>query len=100
MNHTYYIPANFTDAGKLFGLFAIRNAVEAAILAVPMCFAGFMLLPFEITVKAAVTLAAAVPIGGFALIGVDDDSLSGFLAVWWRWRSGRGVLTYRGAQRI
>lgn len=100
MNQSYYIPANFTDAGKLFGMFAIRNAVEAAILAVPLCLAGFLLLPFEISVRAAITMVVAVPIGGFALIGVDDDSLTTFLTIWWRWRSGRGILTYRGSERL
>ena len=33
---TYRIPANYTDAGRLFGLFPIRNTVEAVILAVPV----------------------------------------------------------------
>ena len=28
---TYHIPVNFTDAGKLFGVFEIRNAVETAV---------------------------------------------------------------------
>ena len=26
---TYHIPVNFTDAGRLFGIFEIRNAIEA-----------------------------------------------------------------------
>ena len=29
-SETYYIPVNYTDAGKLFGLFEIRNAIESA----------------------------------------------------------------------
>ena len=29
MNETYYIPTNFTDAGRVMGLFEIRNMVEA-----------------------------------------------------------------------
>ena len=29
---TYHIPVNFTDAGKLFGVFEIRNAVETVLL--------------------------------------------------------------------
>ena len=28
---TYHIPVNFTDAGKLFGVFEIRNAVETVL---------------------------------------------------------------------
>ena len=32
---TVVIPVNFTDAGRLFGLFEIRNAVEAVLICVP-----------------------------------------------------------------
>lgn len=32
-SETYYIPVNYTDAGKLFGLFEIRNAIESVVLA-------------------------------------------------------------------
>ena len=31
----YYIPVNFTDAGRVLGLFELRNCIEAAALAVP-----------------------------------------------------------------
>ena len=31
-SETYYIPVNYTDAGKLFGLFEIRNAIESVVL--------------------------------------------------------------------
>lgn len=34
----YYIPVNFTDAGKLAGMFPIHNAIEAIILAAPVVF--------------------------------------------------------------
>ena len=30
-SETYYIPVNYTDAGKLFGLFEIRNAIESVV---------------------------------------------------------------------
>ena len=33
---TYHIPVNFTDAGKLFGVFEIRNAVETVLLCIPI----------------------------------------------------------------
>ena len=33
MNYdVYHIPVNFTDAGRLFGLFEIRNAIETVLL--------------------------------------------------------------------
>ena len=92
----WHIPANYTDAGKLFGMFAIRNAVEAAILAGPCIFCSLRFLPFSITTKIIAALVAGIPLGGFALIGVRDDCLSRFLVTWWRWRRGRGFITYRG----
>ncbi len=92
----YYIPVNFTDAGKLAGLFPIRNTIEALLLALPAAFCCFVFLPFDLTTKIMVSMIADVPLGGFALIGVQDDCLSRFLWTWWRWRRRRGILTYRG----
>ncbi len=97
MNYqTYHIPANFTDAGKLFGLFAIRNAIEALLLAVPPAFIILRFLPGSITTKIIAALVIAVPLGGFVLIGIRDDCLTRFMSMWLRWRRGRGIITYRG----
>ena len=93
---TYHIPANYTDAGRLFGLFPIRNTVEAAILAIPTLFLCFRLLPFTLTTNIVITMALVVPTAGFALIGLGDDSLSRFLIAWWRWKRGRKIITFRG----
>ena len=67
---TYHIPANYTDAGRLFGLFPIRNTVEAAILAIPTLFLCFRLLPFTLTTNIVITMALVVPTAGFALVGL------------------------------
>jgi hypothetical protein len=97
MNYeTYYIPANFTDAGKILGLFAVRNVIEAILLGMPVLFLCFSLLPFALTARIIVTLVIFVPIAGFALIGINDDSLSRYMKAWVRWRKNRRVLTYRG----
>ena len=32
----YHIPTNFTDAGRVMGLFELRNLVETVILTVPV----------------------------------------------------------------
>ena len=93
---TYHIPANYTDAGRLFGLFPIRNTVEAAIIAIPTLFLCFRLLPFTLTTNIVITMALVVPTAGFALIGLGDDSLSRFLIAWWRWKRGRKINTFRG----
>ena len=87
-SETYYIPVNYTDAGKLFGLFEIRNAIEAVVLGLPVLGLCATLLPLTITWKIIVTLCLLVPTVGFALIGLKDDSLT--------WRRRRRVLTYRG----
>ncbi len=93
----YHIPANFTDAGRLFGLFAIRNAIEAIVLAAPPVFLTLRFVPVSITAKIIAALIIGVPLGGFALIGIRDDCLTRFVAMWWRWRNGRGIITYRGS---
>lgn len=46
--------------------------------------------------KIIVTLTVLVPVGGFGLIGISDDSLTRWLGCWWRWRKGRRIITYRG----
>jgi len=37
-----------------------------------------------------------VLVGGFGLLGINDDSLTRWLSCWWRWRRGRRVIFYRG----
>ncbi|MCL1835820.1 MAG: hypothetical protein FWG48_06620 [Oscillospiraceae bacterium] len=93
---TYYIPANFTDAGRVFGLFEIRNVIEALLLGAPVLYLCASLLPLGITAKIITTLVIFIPIAGFALIGISDDSLSRWLKAWAGWRRNRRVLTYRG----
>ena len=97
MNYEYYfIPTNFTDAGRVFGLFEMRNLVEAVILTVPVIYLCFVLLPFRLTAKLIVTLTVAVPVGGFGLIGIGGDCLSRWLKSWWVWRRQRRLMFYRG----
>jgi len=91
----YHIPANYTDAGRLLGLFEIRNAIEAVILGIPMLLLG-LALPFSLTAKIIVTLALFVPAAGFALIGLGDDCLSRYIQAWWRWRKKKRIITFRG----
>ena len=46
---TYHIPVNYTDAGKLFGLFEIRNVVEAVLIGLPVLALCARFLPLVIT---------------------------------------------------
>jgi len=96
MNESYYIPTNFTDAGRVMGLFEIRNLVEAVILSLPILYFCIILIPLSLTPKIMVTLTILVPVGGFGLIGISDDSLTRWLSCWWRWRRGRRLIFYRG----
>ena len=97
MNYdVYHIPVNFTDAGRLFGMFEIRNAIETVLLTVPVLFVCIAYLPLELTPKVVVTMILVVPLGGFGLIGIRDDSLTGWLGVWWRGRMRRRLMLYRG----
>lgn len=93
---SYHIPTNYTDAGRLFGMFEIRNAVETALITVPVLFLCMKLLPFSLTTNLTVTMFAAVPVGGFCLIGISDDSLTRWLSMWWRWLKRRRIMLYRG----
>ena len=92
----YFIPANFTDAGRAFGLFEVRNLIEAVLLTLPVLYLCIALLPLALTPKIIITLSIIVPVGGFGLIGISDDSLTRWLKSWWHWRRMRRIMYYRG----
>ena len=96
----YYIPANFTDAGRLFGIFEIRNGIEAAVIALPLLFICLSVLPFTLTTNLIITMIIVIPAGGFALIGINDDCLTRFLHIWFVWKKKRGVIFHRGVERM
>ena len=96
---TYFIPANFTDAGRVFGMFELRNCLEAVILAAPtlgICMLIARHLAVSLTIKLVISLCLLVPVCGFALIGIRDDSLSRFLSTYFRWRSHRRIILNKG----
>lgn len=92
----YYIPANFEDSGKLLGIFAIRNVIEAAILSLPIAYIVFAFVPLSLTWKIILAAVLIIPIGGFALIGINDDPLSVFVRSVRRWAKNRKIIEYRG----
>ena len=97
MNYeVYHIPTNFTDAGRVMGLFELRNLVEAVVLTIPVLYLCIAFLPFALSPKIMVTLVVVVPVGGFGLIGVNDDSMTRWLGCWWRWRKRRRIILFRG----
>ena len=96
MNSSFHIPANYTDAGKLWGNFEIRNAIEAVILVIPIIYLCIKHLPFNLTTNLSILMILTIPLGGFALIGVNDDCLTKFVYSWWKWRRNKGIITYKG----
>ena len=92
----FYIPSNFEDSGKLMGLFGIRNVIEAGLLTLPLVFILFKLIPAGLTWKIIISAVFAIPIGGFALIGINDDPLTVFVSGWWKWFRNRKIIEYRG----
>ena len=101
MDHedTYFIPANFTDAGRVFGMFELRNCLEAVVLAAPtlgICMLIAHQLTVSLTIKLVISLCLLVPVCGFALLGIRDDSLSHFLSVYFRWHRHRRIILNKG----
>lgn len=92
----FFIPTNFEDSGKLMGIFNMRNVIEAGILSLPFVFLTFKLIPVSLTWKIILSAVFAIPIGGFALIGINDDPLTVFVKNWWRWLRNRKIIEYRG----
>ena len=100
MEPTVFIPTNYTDAGKLLGLFEIRNVIECFILCVPLTLLTVWLSPFGLTGTIILVTVPVIAVGGFALIGVQDLSLFTFLRIYIRYRKNKRILTYRGTQWI
>lgn len=93
---TVFIPTNYTDAGKLMGMFPIRNVIECAILCIPILLLCIFLSPFNLTGTIILCTVIVIPVGGFALIGLHDYSLFTFLYIYNRYKRKKRILTYRG----
>lgn len=75
----YVIPPNFIEGGKLFGgMFKMRNAIEAGILAGGCALLVFK-LPLLLTGKIIVLCLTSLPLAIFGLLGVDGESLSQYI---------------------
>ena len=90
------IPTNYTDAGKILGLFDIRNVVETLLLTAPFIYISFAWIPVGLTLKIIICAVFAVPIGGFALMGIHDYSLLTFIKIYFEWRRNRRTMLYGG----
>lgn len=76
----YIIPANYTDSGKwLGGLVSLRNTIEAILLLAGLGYIEMALIPMPQTVRIIVMVLTMLPLGIFALAGIDGDSLFQYL---------------------
>ena len=99
-NTTVYIPKNFTDSGKILGMFNLRNVAEAIILCLPLLLIITLISPFGLTGTLILATVFVVSVGGFALIGIHDYSLLPFVRLPRRWRKNKRILIYRGSQWV
>lgn len=94
----YFIPPNFLTSGRIFGgMIRIRNAIEAVILVLLTGLPIFR-LPLSLTAKIIIFCLLPLPVGIFAVIGVEGESMSEFLFHWFRWFTNRRVL-YRSDEK-
>ena len=83
----YLIPQNFVDTGTILGgTVKLRNAVEAAVLAVGSAIPLFY-LPMAFNIRLMIVIAVSVPLGVFGVVGIGGDSLTQFVAHWFRFMS-------------
>jgi len=90
-SNIYHIPANYTDAGKLFGgMLEIRNTIEAVILVLFIGYPELMWMPVQTTMKIVIMVVMLLPIGIAALMGIGGDSLGQYLFhMFLHWRRHR-----------
>lgn len=73
------IPRNFIERGTFMGgMFKIRNAIEAVILAV-LILIPVVHLPLSLTIRIIILCMTALPAAMVALIGIAGESLTAFL---------------------
>ena len=88
----YYVPPNFLNSGRLFGgMIRVRNAIEACVL-VLLTGIPIVKLPVSLTARIILLCLFPLPLGIFAIIGFDGDSLSEFAINWLKWLFNRRVL--------
>lgn len=108
INTTFIIPQNFTDSGKILGMFKARNFAEAVIFAgLPAYFIWGTLLPLAgIIPTICITIFLVVPVFIFCIMGINEDALTLFLQHVLAFLKNRKkmrfkrIRTYRVVQRV
>lgn len=97
MRKSYVIPTNFMETGYVLnGAVAIRNAIEAGVLAL----VGFLIckmLPLQSGIDALPTYIFIIaPFAMAGIVGVQGDPLSTFVIGFFKWRKRRNPYFYSG----
>ncbi|MCL2773572.1 MAG: PrgI family protein [Oscillospiraceae bacterium] len=88
----YIIPPNFIESGTFFGgMFKVRNAIEAGILAFIVGLPIFS-LNLTLTTRIIIICLTALPLAMFALIGISGESLSSFIFIFIKYLKNRRVI--------
>ena len=92
-NHNnYIIPPNFIETGTFFGgMFKVRNAVEAAVLALAAGIPVFN-LGLPLTTKIIIICLTSLPLALLGLIGVSGESLSSFIIIFVKYLRNRRIV--------
>lgn len=89
---TYTIPPNFIEGSTLFGgLFKLRNAIEAGVLAIGAGLPVF-LLNIPLTTRIILLCLTALPLALLGLFGVSGECLSSFVFAFFKWLKNRRVV--------
>ena len=89
---TYTIPPNFIEGSTLFGgLFKLRNAIEAGVLAIGAGLPVF-LLNIPLTTRIIVLCLTALPLALLGLFGVSGECLSSFIFAFFKWLKNRRMV--------
>ena len=89
----YIIPPNFIETGTILGgMFKIRNAIEAGILAIVIGVPVFLFVPMGLTARIIILCLTALPAALVALIGISGECLSHFLLLFLKYLRNRRVV--------
>ena len=96
MENLFFIPANYTDSGKLLGgMIDTRNAVETLLLLGPVGYPELFLIPMPGTIRIVVMAVTLLPLAVVAAMGVDGGSLLQYLGYIVRFWTHRRKLHFR-----
>lgn len=90
--NVYIIPPNFIESGTLFGgMFKLRNAIEAGVLAFAVGFPIFN-MNVSLTARIIIICLTSLPLAMLALIGISGESLSSFIYIFIKYLKNRRIV--------